>query len=600
MRAIAVLLFTLVSALAGLAQTAGIAVSIFGSPDPVMPGTSLVYEIVVENRGSEPATDTVLAVVYDRAFGFRAASPAPDSGTDDVWTLGTIAPGGRAVVLVTGFVDAAASEKLGIVAFVRASTSAGEVTGQASLDTDVLVVVPQVVYVRQGEPAPLQLATATGRDLDKYTFAVLRGPQNGSLQGTPPNLLYVPKKGFTGTDEVIFYTADPRGEKTLGNIWIVVLSKEEEMSPPGFGYTGELAFSGPGFTVESWLFKPTLFLHLPYFDQTVKGIWTLDEGFTSFSSDTSLKLRGDFPSDWTMPITMSVKFDPEVPAFKSASLKAYTTISGIYLGWYFYLAGDEPQTNSYSTFQLKWKAGDISFSSYTRFITLSPSLGEERLTISGRYPYDDSYLRWGASLSFTKGAGFNNAVFTLQDIPIPCELCKLFSLYLDLKATFSVSDKTIAPSLRLVSGFTGCVQPLVEYMSPTSGFGIEGIKVYGVRIRCDLPGGQRLILASSFDPDPDHLYNCRVTGYCDFFETARLEGPIFPCCGNPGWWETAFYFQPPELVPDRLFGLALSHFSLWFPITKEITWHFALDVGLVDPDDPSVTYRVTVGWRGLW
>jgi uncharacterized repeat protein (TIGR01451 family) len=70
------------------------------SADPVQPGANLTYTITVTNSGTSASTNAVVSEQYDGNVTFVSATPAPDTGTQDTWTFGTIAPGGQQVVTV--------------------------------------------------------------------------------------------------------------------------------------------------------------------------------------------------------------------------------------------------------------------------------------------------------------------------------------------------------------------------------------------------------------------------------------------------------------------------------------------------------------------
>ncbi|GAB4308355.1 MAG: hypothetical protein Kow0097_08920 [Candidatus Bipolaricaulota bacterium] len=74
---------------------------------------------------------------------------------------------------------------------------------------------PVVVDVLPGTPTSLPLS-ATDPDGDALTFSVLGGPHHGRLEGTAPELTYIPEPGFLGTDEFTFAVVDPYGALDVG------------------------------------------------------------------------------------------------------------------------------------------------------------------------------------------------------------------------------------------------------------------------------------------------------------------------------------------------------------------------------------------------
>jgi hypothetical protein len=134
------------------------------------------------------------------------------------------------------------------------------------------------------------------------------------------------------------------------------------------------------------------------------------------------------------------------------------------------------------------------------------------------------------------------------------------------------------------------VRPFVALETPLVGFGLEGIEVYGIEIRCEVPGGYTLRLATSFNP----LRDSRVTGYAQFFQMWRIEGPVVPCCGSPGRFQISAYFKR---ASGNLFGFGMGNLVVFFPLSRELLLNVGLKVGEVAP---AKTWILTVGWRGLW
>jgi hypothetical protein len=71
-------------------------------PDPVQAGGLLTYTINYGNdsAANEIATNTVLRATYDPNVTFVVATPAPDAGTENQWTLGELLPGAGGSVVV--------------------------------------------------------------------------------------------------------------------------------------------------------------------------------------------------------------------------------------------------------------------------------------------------------------------------------------------------------------------------------------------------------------------------------------------------------------------------------------------------------------------
>lgn len=62
-------------------------------------------------------------------------------------------------------------------------------------------------------------------------YTLYRKPSNGSVTGTAPNLKYTPKKGFLGTDAMIFFANDGRAASTYATVTFEVVAASKIASP---------------------------------------------------------------------------------------------------------------------------------------------------------------------------------------------------------------------------------------------------------------------------------------------------------------------------------------------------------------------------------
>jgi len=445
----------------------------------------------------------------------------------------------------------------------------------------------QVVIVPSGGAALFALSSSD----PNAQFSVVEPPVHGTLLGIPPNFSYTPNRGFSGTDWVSYLVQTADGTFDLGTVQLVVLSPGTAMSPFVFTAEGEMVWSGPTFTLDSYKFIFGVQARFTYFEQILRATWT-DAGFTSFVGTTRVELEGTWPSPWRLPITSTLDFDPTIPALNSWTVEARTTILGTTWAYTFYFSGPDPQTGSYATFRVQGTIGALTFDNTIKFVTLTPTFGEERLILKGPWICDGCPTNWEIEYLQTK-AGFEHLSFLIKDVVIPCPACGGIRTLFDVKITFTEDSKTVVPTLRVVSDWMACVKPFVEVKTPPYGFGFEGIDLYGFEIKCEVSGGYTLRLATSFNP----LKYSLVTGYAQFFELWQLEGPVVPCCGNPGRFQLSGYFKRES---GTLFGFGMGNFILYFPVSRELLVNVGLKVGEVDPGDPTKAWILTVGWKGLF
>lgn len=447
----------------------------------------------------------------------------------------------------------------------------------------------QVVFVRPETPTPVVLAVGAPEELATLQFVIVEPPKYGVILGIPPELFYVPQPGFLGTDWVTFLIQEEGRLIDLGTVQLRVIGPEVTFSP-AFRFEGNLSFSGPTFAWDAYVLTFGLHSRFQYLDTQLLATWS-ESGFTSFQSVAKVELEGDWPTPWRLPITSTLSFDPTTLSLTSWRVDARTTILGWNLAYYFYYSGAEPQTGSYATFSAIGSLNGVSVETRVKYATLAPTFAEWLLKLRGPWICQDCPIKW--ELEFLQNKlGFDHLSFTMRDIPIPCPVCEAFQTFLDVKIKFTTDVKTLEPMLRLVSGFVVCVRPLVSLIT-TSPLGIAGIEVYGVEIRCDLPGGYKARFATSFDPQKDSA----VTGYPQFFELIQVDSPVVPCCGSPGWWQISSYFSRDS---GKLFGLAMGDVNVYFPLSREVLVNVRLQAGLVDPNDPGKTWKISFGWKGLF
>ncbi len=83
------------------------------------------------------------------------------------------------------------------------------------------VAIEQTVFAGFDTPRTIALAGADPWN-DPLTFTVVANPTNGSLSGTPPNLIYTPSPGFSGTDSLRFTVGDGVFVSDAAEVAIVV------------------------------------------------------------------------------------------------------------------------------------------------------------------------------------------------------------------------------------------------------------------------------------------------------------------------------------------------------------------------------------------
>ena len=86
---------------------------------------------------------------------------------------------------------------------------------------DAPVATPRTASTQEDTPVPVALA---GTDVEGNTlsFAIVAGPANGTLSGSPPNVTYTPKANFNGADSFTFRVNDGTSNSAAATVGITV------------------------------------------------------------------------------------------------------------------------------------------------------------------------------------------------------------------------------------------------------------------------------------------------------------------------------------------------------------------------------------------
>ena len=115
-----------------------------GSPNPVTPGDQLQYTIYYTNAGSVVAHGVVITETYSPSVTYDLASPLPDAGTNNVWSVGDLGPGTTGAIVVSTLVSTTfpAGNALTSTVAIGASKSA-----PSTFTTGVSTVIIPNLYV---------------------------------------------------------------------------------------------------------------------------------------------------------------------------------------------------------------------------------------------------------------------------------------------------------------------------------------------------------------------------------------------------------------------------------------------------------------------
>jgi uncharacterized repeat protein (TIGR01451 family) len=131
------------------------------APDPIAAGQPLTYEISYRNVGLVTLTGVVAAEQYDQYTTFVSATPAPDAGTNNLWTIGTLAPGATGTITVTTTVSEGLLSGTILHNDARISDESGH-SAASSADTTILnPPTPTSTATSTNGPSPTPTSSAT-------------------------------------------------------------------------------------------------------------------------------------------------------------------------------------------------------------------------------------------------------------------------------------------------------------------------------------------------------------------------------------------------------------------------------------------------------
>jgi hypothetical protein len=441
-----------------------------------------------------------------------------------------------------------------------------------------------VVTTLQDTPVSFTLR-ATDVDIDPTTpdeehplvFQIISAPAHGELSGDLTDVTYelphtayvevtyTPDAGYTGNDSITFTATDPFDLYDSAVIELVV--GEREMGTLAGTLDTSITMEGQPFEITELKASLTGIYRLGEFEIRVTPVWYIDS-FSSLTIDTEIPL-GELAT-----IKSTLAFDPDDSQYFSywRTLTRFS-FSAIDFTHTFYLPEDDD--SSYHQIAARARIEDISVTSTTKFTGCEAAFDEQVFT--GNWRWTECDLSLYARLSI-ECDGFEEFLLTVRDIPIVhCE-DEEFGITLRVETTFTTTTKTIEPTFTCRTNWIDCFKILCEVVTVEGNdFSIEDISLYGLQFKTTFSDGITLRMDTSLVEDK----NSSVTGYSDYFEKWMLSGPAIACCGSPGRWQFATYFQSSETT---LFDWGMSMFKLEAPLAEQFVVSTTLTFQSETPD----------------
>ncbi|MFC2108864.1 Ig-like domain-containing protein [Candidatus Bipolaricaulota bacterium] len=441
----------------------------------------------------------------------------------------------------------------------------------------------QYVATIEGTPVMLELR-AQDEDIDlldsgahPLRFVLLEGPSYGILIGDMAavryegphdavvELTYVPASGFVGTDVVTIAVYDPFDETATGTVTIEievaarraegVLSGNWSMSATWVPQSGSFS----AFTTQLTEIYRIGAL-------TMKGVAQIRNVLVSGAEKIlldALRFDGDVKlGDLSFSSTLAL--DPQAPS--TAELFDYWratvgfSLQGVNLRYTVYLA--TPVTASYQMLYAQASSGAMSFSSTIR-LGMNDTCGFEFSQASASVMWSWCDLNMSAALAMSCD-GFQQVTFNMSGLPIPGFMP---GITLNAGLTFTMDANTLSTTLQWRPLAVGCVRVYSRLeIGGAQGVEIEGFSIYGVKLEFDV-SGVKVVSATSLDP----ARNSSVTGHTDYFEVLRMSGTLMGCCGAPGMWRIATYFNEGATM---LFDWGMTRLSTDVALSEHVNFSF--------------------------
>jgi len=439
-------------------------------------------------------------------------------------------------------------------------------------------------------------------DAHPLHFVIFEGPTHGVLIGDltevryagPHDALvevtYAPAAGFVGTDYVTIAVIDLFDETAsrMTTIQIDVAERRAEGLLSG-SWDTSLTFNVQTVGVAAFRTQLTEVYRIGQF--VAKGIanWKLSTGGSSNLIFDFLRFQADFPLGDAIKVSSMLAFDPEANMlFDYWRTTTSFSIFDTSFTHTFYLT--RLQTSSYQTIVVRGSVGDVRYSNTVTFDMVDGCgfcFNRENLSLS--WTWCDLQVR--STVNITDD-GFQSVTVKARDYPIPGLVAPNFGLYLDLSLAFTSTSKTLTPTLKLRTAWVDCIQILATLeTSGTSNTSIDRFSVYGIRLQQTLLDGTRIQIATSFDS----AKNSRVTGQTDYFEVLRMSGTLMGCCGVPGTWSVATYFNEGS---TQLFDWGMTIIRADVMMSDRFNFNFETVFRSGFFEDPKL--ELTLGWMTRW
>ena len=315
------------------------------------------------------------------------------------------------------------------------------------------------------------------------------------------------------------------------------------------------------------------------------GDWlaSVDTKFTNSRFD-ALKLYAAGPLG-NVDLNSSLIFNPSTLSFVSWQSGATFTLLDLAVSDVLFVTS--PQTSSYNLLTVSMTVNGLSFQGTFKGGICPLCFWEAGLCASWTWPLCEADLQACIQVS---DVGFSSLSVSMTGLSLFEDVLGVRAI-LDTAISFTVDEKTFAPTLRLEPDWAICVdiELLGEISVTNSPFRVDSTLIYGLVGECTLASGVTFAFADSLSEEK----NSSVTGKAAYWEVFRVSGPLPSCCDDVGSFEVATYFGGTPPPAGSLFGVGL--FTASFDLRLLKSFGVTFDASYPTDGTPwafSVTFRV--------
>ncbi len=179
----------------------------------------------------EPVNDAPVAddrFTYSRMNGSRSITLTASDVELDPLTYGVVTPPAHGTLsgTVPNLIYTPDTDYLGLDSFTFLAHDGTDPSNLATVTIDVAVnhlpeAVPQTITLDEDTPLPITLS-GTDCDADPLTYHIVDPPQNGTLSGTAPDLVYTPNADYYGYDSFTFLVNDSTDDSLPATVSLTI------------------------------------------------------------------------------------------------------------------------------------------------------------------------------------------------------------------------------------------------------------------------------------------------------------------------------------------------------------------------------------------